>query len=88
MDEHKHTEIWDYIEGINQELNKQKEINSKLVQAIEWLVDEIQDNNKWIGKLTGELTHSDGRWNHEAVDENARIFWEKLRKILPSDLLK
>lgn len=76
------TQVLALLAAVGDELDRQREINGKLVKAIEFLVDEVASNNNWIGKLIGEITNSEDR------DENISWYWEKLREIIPSNMLE
>lgn len=76
------------FEEMEKALIKQKEINSKLVQAVEWLTTELADVNKWAARANGEMKNAIGGWDQDAVDANNEFFWKELRKIIPSNLLE
>ena len=75
------TQVLGLLIAVADELEKQREINSKIIHAIEWLTEGVAENNTWIARITKEITSG------EAADENRVAYHDGLRRILPYNLL-
>lgn len=70
------TQVLGLLCAVADELEKQKEVNKKLVKAVNWLTHEVGDNNTWIGKITKEIN------TPEDADDNRMCYLNKLNELL------